>query len=188
LIGELVALEEEREDIRESIDRALGKLEQLDWDLEDGYISKERHNNLVTRYKYSYDHLKDELAEIDSQIEYLEIKVQRQEKRKDSKMRMYGGGGADDFYRPTYGELGRELAEEPEGYGYRYMEEDEEEYDDEDLPGWQRERRYHEEYDDDDYKYEKYDEDEDEEEPSDEDYYDEDDDGPYDEEYEDEYE
>ena len=180
LIGELVALEEEREDIRESIDRALGKLEQLDWDLDDGYISKERHNNLVTRYKYSYDHLKDELAEIDSQIEYLEIKVQREEKRKDSKMRMYGGGGADDFYRPTYGELGRQLEEEPEGHGYRYMEEDEEEYEEEDLPGWQRERRYHEEFDDDDYRYDKYDEDE----PFDEDYEEEDDDGPFDEDYE----
>ncbi len=185
-VNNLVSLEDEREEILERLDKIEGKFEQLDWDLEDGYIPQERYEHLTDRYRHRRDQLKDELAEIEDQIDYLERKIERIDRRRVSKKRTYGGGGADDFERRSYQEIEEKFDDE----GKRW---DEDEYwaeESEEEPAPALRRRYHDDYDDGYDDYSEYVDDESDEyysygkdsEYEDDDYdYDEDDDYDYDE-------
>ncbi len=101
-LSELVALEDEKEVLLVRIDRVYGRLEQVDWDLEDGDISKKRYNALVGGLEKKVEQLEDELDRIEGRITRLEIRIRRKEHRKTSKKRMYGGGEADDFHEDSY--------------------------------------------------------------------------------------
>ena len=148
LITNLVELENEREETLDRIDRIIGKLEQLDWELEDGSIARERYDNLVTRYQHRLNQLSDEVAEMEDQIDYLERTIKRGKRRRESKKRMYGGHGSDDFYQPDYREIEDEFAGEDEEEE-QFLDEDEywaEESEEEPKPI--KRRRYYEDYDD----------------------------------------
>ncbi len=106
LVSELVELEDEREAVLERLDRIAGKLEQLDWDYEDGYIDTWRYEMLVDKCLHGREKLLDELDEIHDDIDYLEEELERAEHRKNSRKRQYGGGGDDDFYYSGYQEAG----------------------------------------------------------------------------------
>jgi len=106
LVRELVDLEDEREEVLVRLDRLSGRLEQLDWDYEDGYIDTWRYEMLVDKCLNGRDKLDDELAEIDDDIEYLEQELERAEHRKKSSKRQYGGRGDDDFEYSSYQEAG----------------------------------------------------------------------------------
>jgi len=155
-VNNLVALEDEREVILERLDKIEGKFEQLDWDLEDGYIPKERYEHLKDRYRHRRNQLKDELAEIDDQIDYIERKIERTDRRRVSKKSTYGGAGSDDFERSSYQKVEEEFDDE----GKRW---DEDEYwaeESEEEPAPVKRRRYYDDYDE---GYDKYSESEEDE-------------------------
>jgi len=108
LVNELVELEDERESVLVRLDRVTGKLEQLDWDLEDGYINRRRYDLLVDKCLHGREKLNDELTEIDDEIEHLELELERDEQRRKSGKRQYGGGGDDDFHQSPYKEAGEQ--------------------------------------------------------------------------------
>ena len=155
-VNNLVGLEDEREVILERLDKIEGKFEQLDWDLEDGYIPQERYEHLTDRYRHRRDQLKDELAEIEDQIDYIERKIERTDRRRVSKKRTYGGGGSDDFERRSY----QEVEEQFDDDGKRW---DEDEYwaeESEEEPEPALRRRYHDDYDEEYDEYSEYEDDE----------------------------
>jgi len=142
IADELVMLEEEREEILQDIDRVKGKLDQVEWDYDDEYISQARYNRLKHTYRNKLGELRDRLVEVEDRISEKEDIIGRQKKRQESDRRTYGGGASDDFYKPSYKEMEDIEDKDYERYGkYDDLESDEWEdgdsWDDEDSDdGW----------------------------------------------------
>jgi len=115
-LSELVALEDEKEELLVRVERINGRLEQMDWDLEDGYLSQKRYNFLLSRMQKKLEQLEDELEWTEDRIAHLEKKIKRKEHRRTSKKRMYGGREADDYYRFSYTEVNESDKEDYEDY------------------------------------------------------------------------
>ena len=100
--GRIIAYVKDGLEVR--IDRIYGRLEQVDMDLEDGHLSQKRYNYLVARLEKKVGRLEDELDWTEGRIVHLERRIKRNEHRKISKKRMYGGREADDFHGSSYSE------------------------------------------------------------------------------------
>ncbi len=141
LINDIVDQEDERERILDKIDRITGKIEQLEWDLEDGHLTRGDFLRIKDGYRNRIDIWERELDRIHDKIDDLEMRIEREERRRISRRRMYGGRGSEDFHRPSYGETEVEFREDPvlqwdvdeydDVFEDEYGDDDEDEYDDE---------------------------------------------------------